>query len=648
MKKTIFNKIIGNLLSIGFVLAGVIFGTSLRVMSQENDVFPIPDSYKVEGIPRFKNSEVKDLFYDPSTIRRNLIWAADTKNRRLLITDLRDNVYLLDAPMKQPIQLVEKIIPNKVKVRPDGNSFAYTSDHEDEDNYQLYSYDFKEKTSKKLVTLTGKDESIDSFIWSKTGDALFYMRVDYESKKSRLCRYDFQKENCYSVELKGIWSVIQDNGNQILIKNFKAPTDQHLYIYEIQGDKLTPFGGTSNSPNGFLVGNRVYWVSENNDICRRDTCILSLKLKSNKTSPLNLPDDLKNLYDVKISPQGDNLLVQETKDGIDHLRVFHLNEGKIVKEIPEFIASSFVIWNTRWLSNTEVLYTLENSGKPASIQSYNIKTKQTTDWTKERVPQQLEGRVKSPLAFKWKSFDQKEISGYIVRPIKAEGKTPVLIFVHGGPPVLDRPAFNSQDIRLASGLGLTIIHTNIRGSSGFSKDYMDADNQEKREDAVKDVRTLLDWIGNQPDLDAGQVFLRGESYGGFIVLAAALQEPQRVKAVIAEYPLVSIRGYLSQSWIDEAAKNEYGDPGNEDLMKKFDELSPLGNAGRWNKIPLFLTRGKLDARVPEKDVTDLKNQLQKTGTDVWYIYSTTDGHGFGGKYVFGAMYQFLKKQIAKE
>jgi dipeptidyl aminopeptidase/acylaminoacyl peptidase len=177
---------------------------------------------------------------------------------------------------------------------------------------------------------------------------------------------------------------------------------------------------------------------------------------------------------------------------------------------------------------------------------------------------------------------------------------------------------------------------------------MDADNREKRGDAIKDIRALLDWVERQPDLDAGRIYLRGESYGGFVVLSTALQEPTRVKAAIAEYPLISIRGFLSQSWIDEAAKNEYGDPANDNLMKELDKLSPLGNADRWNKIPLFMTRGKLDSRVPEKDVTDLKNQLQSAGTDVWYIYSTNDGHGVGGRYVFAAMYEFLKKQITKE
>ena len=199
------------------------------------------------------------------------------------------------------------------------------------------------------------------------------------------------------------------------------------------------------------------------------------------------------------------------------------------------------------MSNNEVVYTIENIGKPASIQSFNIDTKQFTDWTKEKLPPSLASKVSAPDVIRWKSFDQREISGYIVRPKSSVKKTPVLIDIHGGPQILARPLFNSQDIRLASNLNLAIIHTNIRGSSGFGKEFMDADDKEKRADAVKDIRALLDWVEKQPDLDADKIFLRGGSYGGFIALSTALHEPKRVRGVIAEYPLVSIRGMLSQS-----------------------------------------------------------------------------------------------------
>ena len=633
------------LLIIGWVM---LTGVVITAFSQQMNVFPIPETYKTEGIPAIKNSEVEHLFYDPSAIRSNLIWDADGQNRRMLVTDETNNVYLLNSPLSPPVKLIDKIIPYSVKTNPNGESFAYTSDHEDQDNFQLYLFDFKEKTPKKLITLTGKDESIDSFVWSKTGESIYFMKMDYESKMSKLCRYDFQAEKCYTTELKGAWDVMQEGGDKLLLKYFKASGSQLIYVYDLENNKLIPVDEKGNSRRAFLAQDRVFWTSEGNENCQKEPCILSLDLKSNKTTQVNLPGNILSIYDVKISPEGNNLLIQETKDGIDRLHVFRLKKDKIIKEIPLFVSGSYVVWNTRWLSDSEVVYTLENIGKPASIQSYNIDTKKVTDWTKESLPAQLENKVKSPEVLKWRSFDGREISGYIVRPQRREDKkSPVLIYAHGGPQILDKPVFKPQDIRLASNLGLTIIHTNIRGSSGFGKDFMDADNREKRGDAVKDIQALLDWVEKQPDLDASRIFLRGDSYGGFIVLSTALQEPSRIKAVIAEYPLVSIRGMLGQSWIDESAKAEYGDPKDEQLMKKLGELSPLNNVSRWNNIPLFLTRGKLDERNPEKDVIDLKTQLQTRDSEVWFIYSINSGHGVEGKYVFAAMYQFLKKQINK-
>lgn len=643
----IFNKLefklpISKILMVGWL---ILFGITITVHSQNPDVFPIPETYSVEGIPTIKNSEVEHLFYDPSAIRSNLIWDVDGKNKRMLVTDETNNIYLVNTPLSKPVRLLEKVFPYSVKFSPRGDSFVYMSDHESEDKYQLYLYDFRENSSKKVVSVTGKDESVDSFIWNKLGDSLFFIKVDYDSKVSKLCNFNFNIENCLLTDLKGIWNVLDFDGEKILLKYWKASSSQLLYIYDLQTNKLNPVDEKGNNRKAFLAQNRVFWMSEGSDSCKTETCILSLDLKSNQTTQLKLPRNISNLQDIKISPLGNNLLLQETKDGIDKLHIFRLKKGKIVKEIQPFISGSFVIWHTRWLTNNEVVYTLENIGKPASIKSYNIETKKIIEWTKEKLPTQLENKVKSPEIFKWKSFDQKEIPGYIVRPNNTSAKTPVLIFVHGGPQVLDKPIFNAQDITLASSLGLTIIHTNIRGSSGFGKDFMDADNKEKRGDAVKDIQSLINWIEKQPNLDSNKIYLRGQSYGGFVVVSTALQEPTRIKGVLAEYPIISIRGYLSQKWIDEFSKNEYGDPKDEKLMSKLDLLSPLNNTDKWNNIPLFLTIGKQDARISINDVTDLKSQLQKKGSEVWFISSAKSGHGFGGKYVTAAMFQFLKKQI---
>ena len=629
-------------------LAVILFCLLISVHAQQSDDFPVPDSYQVEGIPPIKKSEVEHLFFEPGTVRSNLIWDADRKNRRMLITDQTNNIYLLSSPLAQPEKLVEKVVPNSVKMRADGQAFAYTSDLEDEDNFQLFMYDFAKRTSVKLVSLTGKDESIDYFIWGRNGDSILYIRADYDLKKSTLCTYDFQKETCYPTEMKGVWEVLDADGDKVVLKHWKASTEQHLYILDQKTAQLTSIDEKGNSRGAFLAGGRLYWIAEGNGICKKDPCILSINLKSKKIVQLQLPDNLFSFNDAKVSGDGRRLLITGSRDGIDYLRIFQLKNNKATNEYPAFLPNNYVVWHTRWMSNNEVVYTIENIGKPASIQSFNIDTKQLTDWTKEKLPPSLASKVSAPEVIRWKSFDQREISGYIVRPKSSVKKTPVLIDIHGGPQILARPLFNSQDIRLASNLNLAIIHTNIRGSSGFGKEFMDADDKANRIDAVKDVRALLDWIEKQPDLDAGLIFLRGGSYGGFVALSTALNEPKRIKGVIAEYPLVSIRGMLSQSWVDEFAKNEYGDPKEEKLMSRLDEISPLNNTGRWNNIPLLLTRGKLDSRNPERNVVELKNQLKSRGSDVWFIYSTSDGHGVSSRYVFAAIYKFLKTKINKE
>jgi dipeptidyl aminopeptidase/acylaminoacyl peptidase len=448
--------------------------------------------------------------------------------------------------------------------------------------------------------------------------------------------------------LTGLWNVLDIDDGIVLLKYWKSSTNQHIFSYAIQTGTLVPLSESGNATKAFFAFGKAVVLNEDSSECGGNRCLFSIDPQTNKKEIIGLQEVRGHLGDIKPSPDGKRLLIQEAFDGMDRLWIGRIKNKRIEPETSNFLDGSFVVWNTRWLSNREVVYTVENIAQPALIKSFDLQSKKTTDWTRSSLPETLTGTVKPPETIRWKSFDSKEISGYIVKPVKIVGKSPVLIFIHGGPQVVDRPTFNSLDVRLATFLGISVIHTNIRGSRGFGNEFMDADNGPKREDAVRDISSLLDWIAKQSDLDPETVIVRGESYGGFIALAAGLRESSRIRAVIAEYPLVSIRNYLQQSWIDEFAKNEYGDPKDEALMKKLDELSPLNNASRWKRVPLFLTRGKLDSRVPEGDVLGLKSQLRDAGTDVWFIYATQAGHGVAGRFVTAAMYEFLKTNIRRK
>src|SRR5207248_1375696 len=84
----------------------------------------------------------------------------------------------------------------------------------------------------------------------------------------------------------------------------------------------------------------------------------------------------------------------------------------------------------------------------------------------------------------------------------------------GGPESQYQPGFLGRLNFLLNELGVALIMPNVRGSKGFGKTFLTLDNAEKREDSVKDVGALLDWIANQPALDSKHVMVRGGSYGG--------------------------------------------------------------------------------------------------------------------------------------
>ncbi len=98
---------------------------AIHSKAQQSEGLSVPDAYQVEGVPTINKDEVGHLFYDPATIGSNLIWDADRRNRRLLVTDQTNNIYLLSSPLAQPVKLIEKVVPNSVKVRPDGQTFLY-------------------------------------------------------------------------------------------------------------------------------------------------------------------------------------------------------------------------------------------------------------------------------------------------------------------------------------------------------------------------------------------------------------------------------------------------------------------------------------------------------------------------------------------
>ncbi len=148
-------------------------------------------------------------------------------------------------------------------------------------------------------------------------------------------------------------------------------------------------------------------------------------------------------------------------------------------------------------------------------------------------------------------------------------------------------------------LGVAVLYPNVRGSTGFGKTFVKLDNGMLREDSVKDIGALLDWIATRPDLDASRVMVTGGSYGGYMTLAVATHYDDRIRCALDVVGISNFVTFLenTETYRRDLRRVEYGDERDPAMREFLQRIAPLNNAQKITK-PLFVVQGKNDPRVP--------------------------------------------------
>jgi dipeptidyl aminopeptidase/acylaminoacyl peptidase len=275
-----------------------------------------------------------------------------------------------------------------------------------------------------------------------------------------------------------------------------------------------------------------------------------------------------------------------------------------------------------------------------------------TRWTYSEVGGVNPELFISPERIEFTSFDGRKIPAYSFKPRNASKtqKVPVIINIHGGPESQYRPYFSSLDQFFLNEMGYAVIRPNVRGSEGYGKTYLLLDNAEKREDSVKDIGALLDWIAQQPDLDKDRVAVMGGSYGGYMVLGSLVNFSDRLKAGVDIVGIASFTTFLKNTseYRRDLRRAEYGDERDPKMQAVFEKINPTSNAEKI-KSALMVAHGRNDPRVPFSEAVQIVEKVKKNGQAVWSVYADNEGHGFSKKankdYLYAAMTLFLEQQF---
>src|SRR5690606_34004120 len=215
------------------------------------------------------------------------------------------------------------------------------------------------------------------------------------------------------------------------------------------------------------------------------------------------------------------------------------------------------------------------------------------------------------------------------------------------------PTFSSKAQYMANELGMAMLMPNVRGSTGYGKTYLSLDNADKREDSVKDIGALLDWIARQPELDASRVGVTGGSYGGYMVLASMMLYPERIRAGVDVVGISHFGTFLNntESYRRDLRRAEYGDERLPEMQAVFERISPLNHAGRITS-PLFVAQGRNDPRVPYTEAEQIVKAVRGNGQPVWFLMYADEGHGFKKKtnsdYFGAATMRFWQEYLLAE
>lgn len=538
-----------------------------------------------------------------------------------------------------------------------GRYFLFLRDVGGNEFSQIYRYDLK---NGDVTLLTDGKSQNDGVVWSNKGDRIAYGSTRRNGADRDIYLLDPLRPGSDRLLLQvqgGGWYAEDwsPDDRRLVVTEYISVNRTRLWLVDVKSGKKSLLTEETSgdtvawaNPRFSRDGRAMYLTTDRGFEFAR---LSVMDLAGRKVTPLTsgIPWDVNQF---EITRDGKTIALVVNEGGISRLYLLDTATRRIrpVKSIPVGLISGLG-WHRR---TSELGFTLSTARAAGDVYSLNPATGALTRWTESETGGLDLSTLPEPERIEWTSFDGRRIAGFYYRPPKRfTGKRPVIIDIHGGPEYQAFPDFLGRDNYFLLELGIAIIAPNVRGSTGYGKTFSKLDNGIKREDSVKDIGGLLDWIARQPDLDSSRVMVTGGSYGGYMTLATATTYDHRICCSLAVVGISNFITFLThtQSYRRDLRRVEYGDERDPAVRVFMERIAPVNNAQKITK-PLFVVQGANDPRVPQAEADQIVATVKKNGGAVWYLLAKDEGHGFRKKqnidFQFYATVLFLQRYLLNQ
>lgn len=561
------------------------------------------------------------------------------------------NIWTVPVIGGSPVQLTQSqdsIV--MVTHSPINGELIYMSDQGGNENFHLFRMP---ATGGSAVDLTPGEKVRAVFeTWSHDGKSFLYSSNNRNPEIMDIYRFDIvngKSEMFFENPGRDSLADWSNDGRYLALSRFHTVTNTDMFLYDTQTKDMKHLseheGEIVFEPTSFTHdGKGLYFLTdENSDF----TYVKKMDIATGRSE--TIVESEWNVVIASVSHSGRYLFTATNEDGSILINMIDQIAGKKIKlpALPEGDLSA-----VRLTRQENILsFGFRGDTQPSDIYTMDMKTRKV-----KKLTQSLKGRLQSEYLvestlLRYKTFDGRETPAYLYVPKgRTNEKLPAIVWVHGGPMGQSRKGYSSLQ-QFFVNHGYVVLEPNVRGSTGYGKNYHMMDDKDWGGGALQDVVYGKKFLQTLPFVDSQKVVILGGSYGGYMVLSALTREPDVFAAgvdICGPSNLFTLLASVPPYWKPymEYFRREIGDvEADKNLLT---ERSPLFGADKI-RSPLFVIQGANDPRVKQAESDQIVEAIKKNKGVVEYLVFNDEGHGLRKKEnqiaAYRAVMEFLDRHV---
>jgi dipeptidyl aminopeptidase/acylaminoacyl peptidase len=558
----------------------------------------------------------------------------------------RNNLWLVPAEGGWPVQLtVSDQRQTAPAWSPDGKWIAYQSDYDGDEQWDIFLVSPK---TGKVVNLTQTREIAElNPTWSPDGRYLAY-----EVKPKTSAAYEIDIYDMVMREVKHLttntpqdkrntnplWS--KDGAYIVYTQENAKGTDSNIFMASVARAKttlLTPheaeqlYFANDISTLGVFDAQTVLLTSNaENGYDNLGLLLVGTRGDPNPGAIKWLTDDKWEIRGHEFSPDGKHLTFTANVDGNEDIYLHDLATGKSTAlPIPKGVNEPAGGHSAFTKDGQHLLYYHDGPTAPGDLWVYTLAAGKSHQVTHSLVAGVRSEDMVEPYLVHYPSRDGKwTISAFLYVPFNMarNGQNAAIVYIHGGPTAQTMNSFN-RFVQYAANQGYMVLAPNYRGSTGYGKEFQQANLFDMGGGDLQDVLAGVDWIKQTGHLDPKKIAVMGGSYGGYLSMMAVTKAPEIWAAGV---PIVPFVNWFTEIENEDPVLRQSDLATMGDTVKNkalYEERSPINFIDQI-KAPLLLLAGGHDPRCPKSETQQVVDAIKKRGGTVDSKIYENEGHGF--------------------